>query len=90
MTLRQVLGNDTQRLHELLEKLLDREDAVVLLVDGGRAVSYICGFGMSPSQHELMALEFERTVRATGTPTALESADRGRRPGARPDLDTAA
>ena len=62
MTLRQALGGDVTRLHELLEEILDREDAVVLLFDGDRAVNYISGFGQSPSQHELMALALERMV----------------------------
>jgi hypothetical protein len=66
MTLRQALGGDARRLHELLETLLDREDAVVLLFDGDRAVSYINGFGLSPSQHEFLALEIEQTMRAAG------------------------
>ena len=63
MTHRQALGGDVTRLHELLEEILDREDVVVLLFDGDRAVNYISGFGLSPSQHELMALALERTVR---------------------------
>ena len=62
MTLRQALGGDAQRLHELLDELLDREDVVILMFDGNRAVSYIRGFGLSPSQHELMALDIERMV----------------------------
>lgn len=49
MTLRQALGDDVTRLHELLEELLDREEAVVLLFDGDRAVNYISRFGVSPS-----------------------------------------
>jgi hypothetical protein len=66
VTLRQALGGDVQRLHDLLEELLDREDVVVLLFDGDRAVNYISGFGLSPSQHELLAIEIERMVRAAG------------------------
>jgi hypothetical protein len=66
MTLRQALGGDARRLHELLETLLDREDGVVLLFDGDRAVSYTNGFGLSPSQHEFLALEIEQTIRAAG------------------------
>ena len=66
MTLREALGGSVNRLHEQLEELLDREDVVVLLFDGDRAVNYINGFGLSPSQHELMGLDIERTVRAAG------------------------
>ncbi len=66
MTLRQSLGGDTKRLHDLLDELLDREDAVILMYDGDRAVNYIGGFGLSPSQHELMALAIERAVRTAG------------------------
>jgi hypothetical protein len=77
MTLRKALGGDTERLHELLEELLDREDAVVLLFDGDRAVNYISGFGLSPSQHELMALEIERVVRTAGATAELDDGDAG-------------
>ena len=71
MTLRQTFGGDTQRLHDVLDELLDREDAVILLFDGDRAINYIAGFGLSPSQHELMALEIERVVRAAGATTLV-------------------
>ena len=66
MTLRQALGGDARRLHDLLDTLLDREDAVILLFEGDRAVSYINGFGLSPSQHEFLALEIEQTMRGAG------------------------
>ena len=79
MTLRQALGGDVQRLHDLLEELLDREDAVVLLFDGERAVNYISGFGLSPSQHELLAIEIERMVRAAGATGRPQRRLRGRR-----------
>jgi hypothetical protein len=39
VTLRQALGGDAKRLHEVLERPLDREDVVVLLFDGDRAVN---------------------------------------------------
>ena len=80
MTRRQALGADAQRLHEVLDELLDREDAVIMLFDGNRAVNYIGGFGLSPSQHELMALDIERVVRASGateSATAREPAPQG-------------
>lgn len=70
MTLRQALGGDAERLHEVLEELLDREDVVILLFDGDRSINYIGGFGLSPSQHELMALDLERMVRAAGATAA--------------------
>jgi hypothetical protein len=70
VTLRQALGNDAERLHELLEELLDKEDVVLLLFDGHRAINYVGGFGLSSSQHELMALDVERAVRA-GCATAV-------------------
>ena len=66
MTLRQALGGDARRLHQLLDTLLDREDAVIVLFDGDRAVSYTNGFGLSPSQHEFLALEIEQTMRGAG------------------------
>ena len=66
MTLRQAIGGDIRRLHELLEDLLDREDAVVLLFDGRRVINHINGFGLSPCQLELLAIEIERTVRTAG------------------------
>jgi hypothetical protein len=66
MTLREALGGDVGRLHQLLETLLDRQDAVILLFDGDRAVSYFNGFGLSPSQHEFLALEIEQTLRGAG------------------------
>ena len=42
MTLRQALGGDARRIHELVDKLLDGEDSVIVLIDGRRAVSF-CG-----------------------------------------------
>jgi hypothetical protein len=76
VSLRQALGGDTGRLHELLEEVLDRENVVVLLFDGDRAVNYISGFGLSPCQHELMAVEIERMVRAAGAPGVSAGTDR--------------
>jgi hypothetical protein len=47
MTLRQALGGDARRVHELVDQLLDSEDALVMLIDGKRAISYAEGFGLS-------------------------------------------
>ena len=41
MTLRQALDDDVGRLHDLLEELFDREDAVLLMFDGHRSINYI-------------------------------------------------
>ena len=69
MSLRQSLGADANRVHEQVDALLDSEDALIVLVDGSRAISYAHGFGTSPSQLELLALEIERRVRSvTGPP----------------------
>ena len=63
MSLRKVLGADVDRVHEQVDALLDSEDAMIVLVDGSRAINYAQGFGISPSQLELLALEIERAVR---------------------------
>jgi hypothetical protein len=63
MSLRKVLGADVERVHEQVDALLDSEDAIIVLVDRSRAINYAQGFGISPSQLELLALEIERAVR---------------------------
>ena len=66
MTLRQALGSDTRRIHELVDELLDGEDSLIVLIDGRRAISFVEGFGLSPCQLELVTVEIERAVRAVG------------------------
>ena len=68
MSLRKILGPDASRVHEQIAALLDSEDAMIVLVDGSRAISYAHGFGISPSQLELLALEIERAVRNVAGP----------------------
>ena len=63
MTLRESLGGDVQRIHELVDALLDREDGILALFDGRRVVSYAQGFGVSASQLELLSVELERALR---------------------------
>jgi hypothetical protein len=41
---------------------------VIVLVDGTRTISYAHGFGVSPSQLELLMVEIERAVRNVGGP----------------------
>ena len=64
VTLRQKLGPDAERLHELVDQLLDREDGIIVLVDGQRAVNYARGFALSGCQLELLSHDLERAVRA--------------------------
>ena len=68
MSLRKMLGPDVDRVHEHVDALLDSEDAMIVLVDGSRAISYAHGFGTSPSQLELLAIEIERAVRSVAGP----------------------
>ena len=63
MTLRESLGGDVQRIHELVDALLDKEDGILALFDGGRVVSYAQGFGVSASQLEFLTVELERALR---------------------------
>jgi hypothetical protein len=37
MTLREALGGEMRRVHELVERLLDREDCLIVLIDAERA-----------------------------------------------------
>jgi hypothetical protein len=76
MTLRESLGGDVQRIYEQVEALLDSEDGVVALFDGGRLVSYGSGFGVSASQLEFLGVELERTLRRS---LGRQAANRNRR-----------
>lgn len=76
MSLRHVLGADVGRVHEQVDALLDREDAIIVLVDRSRAINYASGFGLSPSQLEWLALEIEGAVRRAAGPVISNSADR--------------
>lgn len=63
MTLRQRLGPSVQRIHELVDTLLDSEDAIIILADQDRAIHYARGFGLSACHHELLAAEIDRAIR---------------------------
>jgi hypothetical protein len=70
MSLREMLGTDADRIREQVDAVLDSEDAMIVLIDGSRAISYAQGFGSSPDQLELLALEIERAARSVaGRPT---------------------
>ena len=75
MTLRESLGGDVQRVHELVDALLDQEDALLVLFDGTRMVSYTQGFGASPSQLELLSMDLERAVRTVSGGPSIEIRD---------------
>jgi hypothetical protein len=66
MSLRTMLGADTDRVHEQVDALLDSEDGVIVLIDRSRAISYAHGFGISPCQLESLMVDIERTVRNVG------------------------
>lgn len=63
MTLRNARGGDVQDVFKELDDLLDSDDALIVLFDGRRMVSYTNGFAASPSQLELLGVEIERSVR---------------------------
>jgi len=65
VTLRQSLDDDVCRVHQLVDRILDREDGVLVLFDGARVVSFAAGLGMSPCQLELVIADLERLVRGT-------------------------
>ena len=78
MTLRESLGGDVQRIHELVDALLDREDGILALFDGGRVVSFAQGFGVSASQLELLGVELERALRSVVGRPSTNGAQRRR------------
>ena len=63
MTLRNRLGGDAHNLFAQVNTLLDNEDALIVLFDGRRMVSYTHGFAASPGQLELLDAEIERSIR---------------------------
>ena len=72
MTLRQRLGPDVRRIYEQVDDLLDSEDAILILADAHRAIHYAGGFGLSACQHELLAVEIDRSIRALTQAEAVE------------------
>ena len=78
MTLRESFGGDVQRIHDRVDALLDREDAVLVLYDGGRVVTYAEGFAVSASQLELLGVEVERVLRNAVGRKAANSGEKRR------------
>ena len=80
MTLRNVRGGDVQDVFREVDDLLDSDDALIVLFDGHRMVSYTHGFAASPSQLELLSVEIERSVRnAVGAQSTTKKGDRRKR-----------
>jgi hypothetical protein len=76
MTLRTALGGHVSALLDQVNALLDSEDALIVVFDGRRMVSYTHGFAASPSQLELLSVEIERSVRNTvGTQSTTTKGD---------------
>lgn len=63
MTLRQALNRGTSDLHARLDRVLDSEDAIVVLMDRDGITSYCHGFGASGCQLELLWHQVDRTLR---------------------------
>ncbi len=63
MTLREVLGDDVRGLRERFERVLDQEDAIVILVDRTGAITHYHGFGASGCQLELAGGQVEGALR---------------------------
>ena len=65
---RQLLQDDVELLHQQLDDLLDSDDGFIVLVDGGRTISYADGFGLSGSQLEQVAADVDRVIRSVAGP----------------------
>jgi len=77
MTLRNARGGDVEDVFKEVDDLLDSDDALIVLFDGRRMVSYTHGFAASPSQLELLSVEIERSVRnAVGVKSTTKKRDR--------------
>jgi hypothetical protein len=76
VTLRQALGGNARRIHQLVDELLDGEDSLILLIDGRRAISFAEAFGLSQCQLELVTIEIERAMRAVGGTGRIKTRER--------------
>jgi hypothetical protein len=76
MTLRHRLGGEVRGLFGHVNDLLDSKDALIVLFDGQRLVSFAHGFAASPSQLELLGIEIERSARSAAGGVALHGSER--------------
>jgi hypothetical protein len=79
MTLRNGLGGSVRDLFDEVNSLLDSEDALIVLFDGRRTVTYSHGFAASPSQIELLGVEIERSMRRAVGRQSTDRKDRRNR-----------
>ena len=59
-----------------VDTMLDSEDSLIVMIDGGRAISLADGFGLSPCQLELVTIEIERAVRAVAGTKRFKKTER--------------
>lgn len=62
MTVREALAESADRVHERLDRALDSEDAVIVLMDRAGTLSICHGFGASGCQLELVGNLLERAL----------------------------
>lgn len=62
MTAREALGSGSADLHDRLDRVLDGEDAIIVLMDRNGATSFCHGFGASGCQLELLGHFLEATL----------------------------
>ncbi len=68
-------AGETERVRVLMDAWLRSDDAVVVLIDRTRAISYMRGFGLSPCQLELLGVQIEKNVRVLLTDAAPAADD---------------
>ncbi len=69
-------SSDADRMQRLMEACLAGDDAVVVLIDRTRAISFMRGFGLSPCQMELLGVQIEENVRGLLTDADPAPAER--------------
>lgn len=72
MTVREALAESAERVHERLERALDSEDAVIVLMDRSGTLSICHGFGASGCQLELVSNLLERALQELRPPHAVK------------------
>ena len=79
MTLRESLNDRGRSVHEQVDRILDSEDGMIVLVSRQTAVSYAQGFALSATQLELLALDIERLIRSSARGRRIRRTPREKR-----------